>query len=96
MTSNTFDMKKLASISRGYSGADIKEVCNRALLDTLSNNKSQPTNLTQEGIEAAIKTYKKMPKYIKFQTFWGLRKIFIIIYPGHRTGIPSFCCDHIQ
>ena len=71
VTSNTFDMKKLASISRGYSGADIKEVCNRALLDTLSNNKSQPTNLTQEGIEAAIKTYKKNAQVYQVPDFFG-------------------------
>jgi SpoVK/Ycf46/Vps4 family AAA+-type ATPase len=57
--SKTFAIEKIAALSHGYSGADVKEICNRALLDSLSKDGPQTSELTQERIEEAIKTYKK-------------------------------------
>jgi ATP-dependent 26S proteasome regulatory subunit len=67
--SKTVSFEKLAALSKGYSGADVKEVCNRALLDSLSKDGQRTSALTQEIIEEAIKSYQKNSQVYQIPEF---------------------------
>jgi transitional endoplasmic reticulum ATPase len=54
------DMAALTEMTHGYSGADIREICSRAILDSLNGGGPQQRVLmTQDKLVSAVKNYKK-------------------------------------
>lgn len=52
----------LAETTEGLSGADIKEICNRAILDSFAQADKNFKGLTQKDLHHALEIYKKSSK----------------------------------
>jgi SpoVK/Ycf46/Vps4 family AAA+-type ATPase len=53
------DIDKLIDLTEGYSGADIREVCDRAILDTYDSGRVGGVSLSHAGLLSAISGYAK-------------------------------------
>ena len=64
----------LADLTEGYSGADIKEICHRAILDMFDRSEDKTPEVTQEDLRRSIQKYGKasaiyrVPDYFKKKT----------------------------
>jgi transitional endoplasmic reticulum ATPase len=72
--SGDLDYERFAELTPEYSGADIREICDRAILDSLSQDGSI-VKMRQDAVEQAITNYKKSAAVYQVPPFMRKRKM---------------------
>ena len=64
------NVEELTDLTDGYSGADIKEICHRAMLDVFDRSEGKATEMTQEDLRRSIQKYTKSSKVYRVPEYF--------------------------